>query len=309
MATRFLLPMAGGGWLGDPLLDFHRDMNRLFENAFRGEAGAGNGGRGAGMAGMSMPQIDVHETDDELCITADLPGVTQGDLDLQIDGDMLTLSGERKKETQGGSQSNYHVMERSHGRFQRMLQLPFAPDPEQVNADFRDGVLTVHLPRRAQQEKRRRIEIKGAGSDGDGSKKSDAGKGAGGDRAGSSGAGSGGDGGKKSDAGKGAGGDRAGSSGAGSGGAGVASAASSRNASATPAGSDGPASSGNGSATAGSDASAMAGSDAAVSRTPTPFNDGGSPASRADRQAPPSSGDMPGDSDQALAPKADSASA
>ena len=158
MASRFLTPFSSGrGLMGaDPLLDLHREMNRLFDDVFRGGSGQGSAGSGA-MA--SMPGLDMHESGNELCLTADLPGVTPQEVDLQIDGDVLTISGERKGENEQ-KQQDYHLMERSYGRFQRRVQLPFTPDPGQVKANFEHGVLTVRMPRQAEQQRSRRIEVR-----------------------------------------------------------------------------------------------------------------------------------------------------
>jgi HSP20 family protein len=159
MASRFLVPFASGRGLmgGDPLLDLHREMNRLFDDVFRGSSSQGGSSSLA-----SMPRLDMHESDNELCVTADLPGVTPADVDLQIDRDVLTISGERKGENEQ-KQQNYHLMERSYGRFQRQVQLPFAPDPGQVRANFEHGVLTVRIPRQAEQQRSRRIEVRTGG--------------------------------------------------------------------------------------------------------------------------------------------------
>ena len=73
---------------------------------------------------------------------ADLPGVKPSDVDVRLDGDMLTISGEKRMESER-KEEDYQVMERSYGRFRRSIQLPFAPDPEQVRAECQDGVLTV----------------------------------------------------------------------------------------------------------------------------------------------------------------------
>lgn len=165
MATGSLMLDApyGRAFLADPLFDIHREMNRLFDDALRGGSG-GSGGASSGPA-MAMPRIDVHESQGELCISADLPGLSQRDVELRLDGDVLTLSGERRQD-QSREQRGYHVMERSHGRFRRSIRLGFAPTPADVDARFEDGVLTVTVPRRSQEERHRRIEIRGGGSDG-----------------------------------------------------------------------------------------------------------------------------------------------
>ena len=154
MASRFLAPFTGGrGLIGrDPFLDLHREVNRLFDDTFR-SFGDGQGGRGG-----SMPRLDIHEAGNALEVTAELPGVSQNDLDLRIEGDILTISGEKRNQRED---KNAHISERSYGTFQRSIQLPFTPNPDQVQANFRDGVLTVAIPREAQQDRSRRIQIGG----------------------------------------------------------------------------------------------------------------------------------------------------
>ena len=151
MASGYLTPY-GRGWLADPLFDLHREMNRLFDDASRG------GGAQGGIT--PLPRIDIHESQGELCISADLPGLKQEDIDLRLDGDTLTLSGERKHDD-SRSEQGYHVMERSYGRFRRSVQLGFTPKPGDVDAHFEHGVLTVRIPRRSEEERNRRIGIRG----------------------------------------------------------------------------------------------------------------------------------------------------
>ncbi|HMC15125.1 MAG TPA: Hsp20/alpha crystallin family protein [Albitalea sp.] len=165
MASRFPLPYSSSRELRsfDPLMELHREMNRLFDNLLSGPSGSAAGSEG-GM--MTMPRIDVHEDERELCISAELPGVKPSEVDIRVEGDVLTISGEKKTETER-KEENYHLMERGYGRFRRSVQLPFAPDPEQVRADCNHGVLTIHMPRQPQQERSRRIEVRETGS-GDG---------------------------------------------------------------------------------------------------------------------------------------------
>jgi HSP20 family protein len=162
MPSRSLTPFTSMPSLlgGDSLLSIHREMNRLFDEALRGMSPA----LGSSSAtGFFAPQVDVEEADGELRITADLPGVTQEDVDVQLEGDVLTLSGERKSSREQ-KEPNYRLVERMQGRFQRRLQLPFAPDPNQVNARFENGELTIRIPKSGQQQSSRRIEVQGAGS-------------------------------------------------------------------------------------------------------------------------------------------------
>jgi HSP20 family protein len=168
MANRFLSPFTGGRSLArgggfSPFMDFQREMNRLFDDVFGREMGAGSSLGGSASMWMT-PQIDVTEGDNELRICADIPGVPQEDVDVTVEGDMLTLRGEKKSETEQ-ERGSYHVSERSFGRFQRSIQLPFTPDPEQVRASFDKGVLTVTVPKTGQQTERgRRIEVQSGSS-------------------------------------------------------------------------------------------------------------------------------------------------
>jgi HSP20 family protein len=160
MANRYLTPWSGSSqWLADPLFQFQREIDRAFDEAF----GGGSGRSRAGGMAMSSPRIDLHEENGELCLRADLPGMQPQDLDVRVDGDMLTISGERKSE-QNRNERDYHVMERSHGRFQRSVQLPFSPNPDEVRAEVRHGVLELRIPKHAAQERSRRIEVRAEGS-------------------------------------------------------------------------------------------------------------------------------------------------
>src|SRR3954451_15736838 len=146
--ARYLFPFTATALSnrGDPFLELHREMNRLFDDASRG---LGGGRDTTGIAFMA-PRMDSHESENALEVTAELPGVSQNDVDLRIEGDVLTIRGEKRNERQD---KQAHVVERSYGSFQRSVQLPFAPDPEQVEANFEHGVLTVVLPKRGSRRK------------------------------------------------------------------------------------------------------------------------------------------------------------
>jgi HSP20 family protein len=161
MASRFLTPFSSGRglWGRDPFLQLHRDMNRLFDDTLRDWGGSQNQ-VGGGSSAM-MPRIDVHEQDNRLEVTAELPGVDQKDVELRLDDDILTIRGEKRNERKD---KQAHITERSYGAFQRSIQLPFSPDPNQVRAEFRDGVLSIAVPRQEQQDRSRRIEIGGTAS-------------------------------------------------------------------------------------------------------------------------------------------------
>ncbi len=125
--------------------------------------------RGAAAMGGFAPQLDVRETEQGLEIAAELPGMSEQDIELRLEGDLLTLAGEKKDErTQ--DQGGLHLTERSFGRFQRSFRLPYRPDPNQVQAQFDKGVLRVTLPRpQPQQQGGGRIQIRAGGSGGQGS--------------------------------------------------------------------------------------------------------------------------------------------
>jgi len=105
-----------------------------------------------------MPAVDVHEDEDNLHLKAELPGMKKDDIKISIHEGVLTLSGERKLDEKYKDAEVYRS-ERCLGRFQRTLTLPTMVNPEKVKATYRDGVLTVLLPK-AEESKPKHIEIK-----------------------------------------------------------------------------------------------------------------------------------------------------
>jgi HSP20 family protein len=165
MARNPISPYRSGGLMergsgGDPFMSLHRELNRLFDGVFRGSLGATSGGS---QGGAMVPHIDVSETEKEVRVCAELPGVSEKDVDVTLDQDVLTIRAEKRFEREN-EKENYHVSERSFGTFQRMLRLPFAVDPGQVKANFENGVLTVTLPKGNEQQRSRRIEVQGRGA-------------------------------------------------------------------------------------------------------------------------------------------------
>lgn len=103
------------------------------------------------------PTVDVAETPDEIVLEAELPGMKRDDIDIQLNGDTLTLRGERKfEQSQRGEQ--YHRIERQYGAWQRSFQIEVPIDAQKVSANYEHGVLTVRLPK-AESLKPRQIEI------------------------------------------------------------------------------------------------------------------------------------------------------
>ena len=98
-------------------------------------------------AGRNMgPSIDLHETDREVVLTADIPGIKQEDLDLTVTKDTVILKGETKRDESRQGQG-YHLSERRYGSFYRVVQLPAEVIGDQATAKYRDGVLELHLPK------------------------------------------------------------------------------------------------------------------------------------------------------------------
>jgi len=169
MAGRSLLPFFSRNWPlsrsnedTDPLMGFRREMNRLFDDALRGFGMPSLLGPAFGRMSMGtlMPQIDVSESDHEIQVTAELPGIDEKDVEVILADHMLTIRGEKKAEREQKDR-DYHLMERSHGTFSRSLPLPFAADPSQVKAAFKNGVLTVTIQKPKEVlEKQHRIEVR-----------------------------------------------------------------------------------------------------------------------------------------------------
>ncbi len=162
MARNPLSSYRGGGLLGggiDPLFSLHRDMNRLFDEVMGGGLPLTGGQAGQGGQGQIISaHMNVSETEHEIRVAAELPGVREEDIDVSLNDDVLTIRGEKKFERQD-EKENFHFVERSFGTFQRSIRLPFPINPDQVQARFDNGVLTVTLPKSAQQERTRRIQV------------------------------------------------------------------------------------------------------------------------------------------------------
>jgi HSP20 family protein len=143
------------------LTSLQTEMNRLFNSVFDAPSASGS----AGGARRWVPAMDLVETPDDFVLRADLPGMTRDDVKLEIEENVLTVSGERQAEHAENEQGFYRL-ERAFGTFSRSLTLPKGVDGEAVSASFRDGVLEVHIPKPA-QAKPRRVEIAVGGEDRD----------------------------------------------------------------------------------------------------------------------------------------------
>ena len=139
---------------GDPFLTLHREMNRLFDDVFRGFDLMPFGSNTM----VSWPNLEVVETDKEVRVCAELPGMNEKDVEVLLEDGVLTLRGEKQAESQDEGR---RFSERFYGRFMR--QLPVGEvDEDKVQASFKHGVLTVTLPKApGAQDRARRIPIKG----------------------------------------------------------------------------------------------------------------------------------------------------
>lgn len=139
-----------------PLLTLHREMNRLFDDVF---SNLGAGVLAPPMRGLGWPSVEVVETEQGLRVSAELPSLDEKDVELFIEDGILRLRGEKRSET---SDKERGYAERSYGRFERSLALPFAVEEDKAEASFKNGVLSVTLPRSAKTSERgRRIAING----------------------------------------------------------------------------------------------------------------------------------------------------
>jgi HSP20 family protein len=128
------------------------EMNRLFDTVFGHPASAASGER------TWVPVCDLWETKDELVLCVELPGVSDKDVNVSITGDLLSVKGERRFPQDNVKDDNWHRLERAWGKFERTVQLPMPVQADKVKATYRDGLLTVKLPK-AEDVKSKDIKI------------------------------------------------------------------------------------------------------------------------------------------------------
>lgn len=140
----------------NPVRDFsflQDQMNRLFEEAM----GTWLGDSDARTRPTWVPLADVFETDNDLVVRAELPGIDPKKVDVRVENNVLTIRGERPFE-QKVEQENYHRLERSYGTFTRSFALPATIDAEKIRAEYREGILNLTLPK-SEKAKPKRIQI------------------------------------------------------------------------------------------------------------------------------------------------------
>ena len=164
MAMRSLVPFGWGGSglpgrvaNDDPFVRLWNDVDQLFSNMIR-STGLGEWPE-TSRVGLPM---EVYDTGNAIEVMAELPGVHEQDVTVELAGDVLTIRGE-KKATEERKGDGFHLAERRYGSFARTLRLPFEAEADKIQATFKNGVLTVNVPKPAAlQQEVKRIEVKAA---------------------------------------------------------------------------------------------------------------------------------------------------
>ena len=138
------------------LTSLQSEMNRLFNTFF--DTPTATGGNGGGAVRRWVPSMDLVETEEHFVLRADLPGLTEEDVSIELEDNVLTVAGERKAEHEEKKEGFYR-MERSFGHFRRSLTLPEGVDAEKIAATFDKGVLEVRIPK-PEERKPHRVAIK-----------------------------------------------------------------------------------------------------------------------------------------------------
>lgn len=142
------------------LQSIHQEVSRLLGTFFDTQAGGGVG-NGASATRRWVPAVDLVQEGERYVLRADLPGLTEDDVKIEVSDGVLTVSGERS--SQGEERNDgYYRLERSSGRFSRSVRLPVGVDAGAIEASFEHGVLEVKIPK-PEQAKRHRVEIKATG--------------------------------------------------------------------------------------------------------------------------------------------------
>ncbi|HJP67985.1 MAG TPA: Hsp20/alpha crystallin family protein [Sphingomicrobium sp.] len=138
-----------------PFSNFRRDIDRWFDSLFRKPAYGYSSYLPFSGAIASWPTLEVKDQESKVLVTAEVPGLSEKDVELFFDKGMLTLRGEKKSETDEPGYS-----ELFYGRFERQIPLPYSVDMEHCTAAFHDGLLTIELPKVAEVENKKKIPIK-----------------------------------------------------------------------------------------------------------------------------------------------------
>lgn len=135
---------------GTPLTRLHTEIDRMFDDFFRG-AGMPDIFQGrwpAESTAFLKPKLDISEDDEQYKIAVEVPGISEKDIKVDIEGDMLSIRGEKKQENKT-DKDKYHCVERSYGSFMRTLNLPANADTDSIKAKFKNGVLSININKKA----------------------------------------------------------------------------------------------------------------------------------------------------------------
>jgi HSP20 family protein len=135
------------------LEDVSERLNRLFGVPSQGEAATRT---------VWTPAVNVEETKEELILSAELPGMSIEDVDIEVENNVLSLRGEKKETREEGDDRRFHLWERCYGSFERSFTLPRTVKTEEISAQFKDGILHIQMPK-APEAKSRKISIKAEG--------------------------------------------------------------------------------------------------------------------------------------------------
>jgi HSP20 family protein len=141
----------------NPFLSLHREVNRLFDDVFRGFDAPLPAFGGLSSFKAGWPSVEISETDKELHVTAEVPGLEENDVEILLDDDVLVLRGEKRSV----SEDRKHFSELHYGRFERRIPLGYEVEADKVEAQFKNGVLSVTLPKTEKaQSQLKRIAIR-----------------------------------------------------------------------------------------------------------------------------------------------------
>lgn len=138
---------------------FRKEMDNLFDRFLRDPWGIADS-ETSGLPLSGMPRTDLADSENEVIVTMELPGVDPKDLDINLAGDLLTVRGERKDEKKE-KRKNYHYVERQQGSFHRTVRLPSTVDPSKIDATFKNGVLSVSIAKHP-EAKPKQITVRNA---------------------------------------------------------------------------------------------------------------------------------------------------
>lgn len=142
----------------DPFTALQREMNRAFDRFFEGDDFFGGPLLRESVGGVLSPKVDVSETDKEVHVAVELPGLTEQDINVELADNALKIHGEKKDERET-KEHNFHRTERVFGMFERVIPLPAKVQRDGVNATFKNGVLSVVLPKQAPTAVHQKINV------------------------------------------------------------------------------------------------------------------------------------------------------